>query len=809
MEPLRDLFPFRRVLSLEFLVDFWRDLAESPSLQQAEIARHVLSRYDDVPELHGPITDLSVLDPYRDLVALLMGAVFPIARRTDYYSAALVPYDMASVYSTEGFDRLQILEKFHERTTITGFQLRNAESMMRGKAVSAYREILRVHYGLAHGVGHPIIFTHTDPADDLDRYFKITIDSRFVRPIVVGDLPPLNSEQLEELAADPLNLERWTSVLPPQNFEFRGFVVMNAVDVTEQEVHSALKNDLLQKDAFTSAGSIDRLQQRLRTLLRLPQVRLGLIALADDDFDSMAHARQIGRSLLFSRDVIPECSQRHKSVYREVFESERPVVVRDLKTCPHCTGFEYHLIDQQVASLMLAPLRYEGKLIGLLELASPRAGAITEMSAIRLMDVIALFSTAMKRTLDEREDRVQALIKQKYTSIHPVVEWKFRKAVADGLLDGSEAAEYPEIVFDDVYPLYGLSDIRESSLRRAEAIQADLIEQLGLALGVIVEASSYRPLPALDEIGYRIARFVEAAEHEATTDVEISALDFLRADVEPLFDMLTSYGASVEAKIRTYRESLDPRLEILYKRRKDFEETVALINDTISTFLDRQQASAQAMFPHYFEKYETDGVDYNIYVGEALVEKGRFDPLYLNNLRLWQLMTTCGVVWQLNHVKDKLPVQLQTAHLILVQNIPLSIRFREDEKRFDVDGAYNARYEIVKKRIDKALIRGTDERLTQPGHVAIVYSQSREAAEYRRYLDYLIAAGYFESNTVEEFLLEDMQGASGLRALRVKVATAPPDMEMRVQPDRVLELAQKLAPAATESETASGQRSSM
>ncbi len=800
MPQLADLFPFRRVLTLEFLVDFWRTLAESPSPEQSEMARHVLARYDEARELHGPITDLAALERHRDLVDLLMGAIFPIARRTDYYSAALVPYDMVRVYSTEGFERLQILERFHERATVTGFhfKVRNEESMMRGKAVSAYQAILKVHYGVTHAVRYPIIYTHTDPEDGLDRYYKITIDSRFARPKAVGDLPPLSPEQLDQLAADPLNLKQWKAILPPQHFEFHGFVVMNAVDVTEQEVHSALKHDLLQKDAFTSSGSIDRLQQRLRTLLRLPQVRLGLIALADEDFESMAHARQIGRSLLFSRDAMPSCPQRHQSVYREAFESDHPIVVRDLKTCPNCTGFEHHLIEQQVASLMLAPLRYEGKLIGLLELASPRVGVITELSAIQLMDVIALFSTAMKRTLDEREDRVQALIKQKYTSIHPVVEWKFRKTVVDEALDSDEEkTESPGIVFDNVYPLYGLSDIRDSSVNRAAAIQADLVEQLGLALSVVVEASSYRPLPALDEIGYRIDRFVESAETEATTDIEISALDFLQADVEPLFEMLASYGSSVAKKIRTYRESLDPKLGILYSRRRDFEETVALINDTISTFLDRQQVSAQAMFPHYFEKYKTDGVDYNIYVGESLVEKLRFDPLYLNNLRLWQLMTTCGVIWQLNQVQEQLPVPLETAHLILVQNIPLSIRFREDEKKFDVDGAYNVRYEIVKKRIDKALIRGTQERLTQPGHVAIVYSQSREAAEYRRYLDYLMAAGYFEEDTVDEFLLEDMQGANGLRALRVKVAAAPPDMEMRIQPDRVLDLAQKLATAGT------------
>ena len=57
-----------------------------------------------------------------------------------------------------------------------------------------------------------------------------------------------------------------------------------------------------------------------------------------------------------------------------------------------------------------------------------------------------------------------------------------------------------------------------------------------------------------------------------------------------------------------------------------------------------------------------------------------------------------------------MPVRLETAHLVLVQSTPLSIRFRDDEKQFDVDGAYNARYEIVKKRIDKATVKETGER---------------------------------------------------------------------------------------------------
>jgi hypothetical protein len=177
------------------------------------------------------------------------------------------------------------------------------------------------------------------------------------------------------------------------------------------------------------------------------------------------------------------------------------------------------------------------------------------------------------------------------------------------------------------------------------------------------------------------------------------------------------------------------------------------------------------MLPHYFEKQKTDGVDYQIYVGASLLENGGYDPLYLKNLRLWQLMVSCGIALRADQIRDRLPVPLETTHLILVQHAPLAIRFRFDEKRFDVDGAYDIRYEIVKKRIDKALIKGTSERVTQPGRIAIVYSQPGEAAEYRGYIEYLQSLGYLAPG-VEELELEELQGVHGLRALRVTVDLA-------------------------------------
>jgi hypothetical protein len=92
-----------------------------------------------------------------------------------------------------------------------------------------------------------------------------------------------------------------------------------------------------------------------------------------------------------------------------------------------------------------------------------------------------------------------------------------------------------------------------------------------------------------------------------------------------------------------------------------------------------------------------------------------------------------------------------------------------------VDGAYDIRYEIVKKRIDKALVRGSSERVTQPGKIAIVYSQPDEAAEYRTYIEYLQHLSYLASE-VEDLELGELQGVHGLRALRVTVILRAPQL---------------------------------
>ena len=120
-------------------------------------------------------------------------------------------------------------------------------------------------------------------------------------------------------------------------------------------------------------------------------------------------------------------------------------------------------------------------------------------------------------------------------------------------------------------------------------------------------------------------------------------------------------------------------------------------------------------------------------------------------------------------LKPSLENNLEITQLILVHDQPISIRFRADEKQFDVDGAYDIRYEIIKKRIDKAYIKNTGERLTQPGKIAIVYNQAKVEEEFKRYYHYL-KGKKLVAGDIEVVELEELPGATGLKAIRMQIA---------------------------------------
>ncbi len=773
-------FPFKTELSLAPLFDFWAKKFDDDSSAKGAFIRTVREQVKQVPELLGPITDLGVINRHRPLMDVLMSGIFPPAFFEQEFSAVLIPFMLKSFYATPPFDRLLRTEDGRLRGRVN----LDASMVNAMRVFFAYALVLERVYGIHLHVDYPLILTVSDPDTGLERHFKMEFDWRFVEVETVGPVPTLTDDMRQRLRGDLFDPERFREILPADSFVFRGFTIFKAIEVTDQEVLSSLERDLIDKESIVSHKRFAALQDKLRTLFRRPDLRFGLAALDGDQVLVLNYGAECEHACIFADSRHHSVEEFRGSVYERAVTQGSPLIVEDLAKMPGRTPADDEIMEWGLRNIIVAPLYYQDRVIGTLELGSPKPGDLDWTHLPKLHQVLPLFSMAVQRSMEELNARVQGFIKEKCTAIHPVVEWRFRKAVLKGIEQWAEGVEdtsleLEPIVFEKIYPLYALSDIRGSSTQRSLAIQADLLTQLRLARDVVRWAHDARPLPGLHELLYRIDKRTAKIQANLNSGDEVSIITFLRSDVEALFDHLQTFGPGVRERIEAYRAALDPHIGTVYDRRRLFEDSVTRIADGISSYLDLEEQTAQTMFPHYFEKQKTDGVDHQIYVGGSLLEDGRFDPLYLKSLRLWQLMVVCGIALRVNRLKEKLPVPLEVTHLVLVQHNPLSIRFRFDEKRFDVDGAYDIRYEIVKKRIDKAVIKGTDERVTQPGKIAIVYSHPGEAHEYRAYLEYLHALGYV-TGEVEDVELEELQGVHGLRALRVSIDLRNPKIEKRV-----------------------------
>ncbi len=772
--------PFRCELSLAPLITFWTQISAYHEFGRGPLPGIVREKVRQAPALAGVIEDPGIIARHKEVVDLMMTAMFPPAFWEQEYGAALFPFQLRAFYATSAFRR----SLMNEDGTLQGRVNLDGQRLGTIKLLLAYDLILQRTYGIALGIEAPVIFTTVDPATSLDRHFQMLFDWRFVEVEPVGPAPPLADAVRQRLQKGLPDVDFLRDLLPPDRFVLRGFVILKAVDVTDQEVLSSLKRDLIDKESIVSHTRFHGLQDKLRTLFRRPALQLGLAAVEGDRVLVLNDASSHEHSCIYADSAHHKTSEFAGSLYERAVRQERPVIIDDLRAWPDRTWVENELIEHGARNFVAAPLHYQDRVIGTLELVSPNPGDLDATHLPKLDEVLPLFSMAVQRSVEELDTRVQALIKEKCTAIHPTVEWRFRKAVLNSIERQRTGAlsvgtEMEPIVFENVHPLYGLADVRGSSVQRVLAIQADLLGQLHLAATVVQAAGRARSLPALDELGYRIDKHVAQIERGLNSGDEVGIIAFLRTQVESLFDYLGEFGRDVRSRIEAYRSALDPRLGTVYRQRRLFEESVTRLAEALSSYLDVEEEAAQGMYPHYFEKQQTDGVDYQMYVGASLLEDGRLDPICLKNLRLWQLMLTCGMAARSHQLRDSLPVTLETTHLILVQHMPLSIRFRFDEKRFDVDGAYDIRYEIIKKRIDKALVEGTTERATQPGKVVIVYSQPGEAMEYRAYMEYLQSLGYLTGD-VEQLALGELQGVQGLQALRVGVDLESPKLRERV-----------------------------
>lgn len=624
--------------------------------------------------------------------------------------------------------------------------------------------VLQKEYNLEIPVEIPFTFKQTNTVDQSVKYYKARVDTKYLRIKTKGEVKRLTHEEIEKLVENDKDLDSWLEKIPLNKYIFQGFIKLTFTDITQSYVLSELKSDLLRKETFLTDEGYNRILEKIRSLIANPHVKFGFAAVPD--FESVINRNYLWKTIIPQTELI--CEQYVGTIYEKAYREKHVVISRDLAKIEKDVVVSA-LLKQGIRSHAIVPLLLEDKVVGMIEFGCKEPGALNMLQIKVLYELFPIFALALKRSQEDWQDKVRAIIQEKFTAIHPTVEWRFREVAANMLShQDAEGSSAEPIVFSDIVPIYGAFDIRASSVERNNAIQHDLIEQLELASQVVDEVEKTAGIPLISNLSYKIESYLKLVKIGVRAGDEVSIIEFLKKEIDPVFQLIQDRYDVADESISRYFDRLDPELGMLYHKRREYEDSVAMINDKVSELIDQEQEQVQKVFPHYFEKYRTDGVEYNAYIGQSLVKDLKYDEIYLKNLRLWQLMLSVKVARSIHALQPQLKTKLEITQLILLHSNPLTVVFRQDEKKFDVAGAYNIRYEITKKRIDKALIKGTNERLTQVGKIAIIYSHVDEVLEYRRFIDYLIARKFIK-RSVEDLELEDLKGASGLRALRVEV----------------------------------------
>ena len=762
--------PFKVKASFHAMFEHWQSLAEGDDPDQAKYAQTVLDSVAHAKEIHVPFDDFTLLDKYEDEIARLFAPLFPEPLHNNEIKAISLPFRHFFFNPTP---RLKDILDQTDQDYMMMIRDLEPDQMY----VFACMFVIKVLYRTNVEYKRPFFFDIPNKKDGVRKNYRAFFNGDFATFKANDEARKLTDDDIKELVDNFDNVELWMEKIPPDSYDFEGFGLVTLFDVTTDESLSSMKNILLKPAALRSTALVRSLEEDLRSYFGEKDIDLSFAT-----YDQASHnIMKMNSSAWANADGdCEECDWSSTTSENNfcdrseelVFAKKQMFVLSDIaKLKAYSNPLLERMRAHGVQSMIVCPLEYENSVIGYLELTSSTPYLLNSVMANKLRDVTPLFTVAMKRALDEHETKLEAIVQEKFTSIHSSVSWRFTE-VAEKVLKGREnqlGDQMEQVVFRDVVPLYGQFDIRGSSDARNSAIQADLVKQLKQAENVMAAALNNVHLPVYDQLKYRIENYRTNLEQNVSAGDEVKILDFLQKEIYPVFHHLSAQDPALQKTIASYMMALDPELNVIYDKRKNYEDSVMMINESIGDVVDAEQDSAQQMFPHYFEKYKTDGVEYNAYIGQSLLQNLTYDPIYLHNMRLWQLLLTHRVEQRMHALRAKLPVPLEIASLILVHSAPLAIKFRLDEKKFDVDGAYNIRYEIVKKRIDKAHIKGTTERLTQPGKIAIVYSQDDEADEYMRYLEYMGSLGMIDGD-IENVELQDLQGTAGLRALRATVS---------------------------------------
>ncbi|WP_076553071.1 GAF domain-containing protein [Chryseobacterium ureilyticum] len=757
--------PFKIFISFKKYLDVLEHIRYNDRLEyRVNYVESLIEKTKNFQELKEGFQDVSLLEKNEELIRLLLADLFPTGLTHNEIKAASIPFSNITFNYTERFKN--ILKDAGKNFEI---EIRNIDDDE--MYIFCCCLILQNYFKKDIRTTIPLYFDIPNK-NGIMKHYKITVNSDFTEifPTERSKIP--TDDVLDMLLENMDDIKLWKKYFPSEAWILKGFTILSLVDCTSEVALSDLKSSMIKID-LENLTPDENLIEIFKSYFEVPELNFGLMLFnkKDQKLEKVPIYENVFTNHILDFWINTFDEEIRRTTFNNLSHNSKPIVISNVdnldENIKQLSSFNI-LKDNNINSFMVIPIMQDNELLAIMEFTSPVVGSFNGLKLKKMEFFTDMMLFSLNRFSFEKNYQIEAIIQREYTSIHNSVVWKFRNEAEKYFTAslGKKIYTLKEISFKNLTPLFGVSDIRSSSEKRFNLMLQDINQQIEWLKNILTltNSDSEKFLLALDV-------FENELNHEIKADTEQRFQRLLREEIHPFLQGKLEVRTSKEIKsmIQNYFALVLTQTDLFYNHRKDLDNSITLVNRKLADMLDESQIKAQQIFPHYYERFKSDGVEHNLYIGHTITPDLHYTSKVVHKLRYWQLKTICKMELEFQSFKKDLPIQLDIASLIFVYNEKIDIRFRMDEKRFDVDGAYNSYYEIIKKRLDKAHIKDSSERITAPGKITIVYFGMENQKEYLEYIAKLQKKGILQHD-VEFLKVEDLQGITGLLALRVSLS---------------------------------------
>ena len=402
-----------------------------------------------------------------------------------------------------------------------------------------YAIILEKYYGIPSYFSRDLVHALEDKHTGLTRYFQATPDTRFIDILPEKKLPDIKFDIIQSGNYDKSEKLKWIQEkLPMDMFRFEGFGITTLKDVSIKFAVENIRNLTLNHNLYNSDKYFSSVIHWLKIIVENSDIEFGLLP-----------ALHVNEKLVFNDGLFVNSILIDAARSAGVEESNYILMIEKYFNNPKFVFFNELIAKEKekhdylsllasfgIFSYALIPVYFGNNMAGVLEIYSRKKVLLDESLIVKLEPVIPLLLQLLKNGVNEFNDGIDKVIKNKFTSIQPAVQWKFNEAAWHYLREKKLTKtdlEIEDIRFENVYPLYGAIDIRNSTQERNIALNSDLQLQFDLLIKMLEKLKASSGFGLIDEKIFVAKKWQMEMEDAETFNQNILVNEFLETHLMP------------------------------------------------------------------------------------------------------------------------------------------------------------------------------------------------------------------------------------------------------------------------------------